>query len=73
MCLWMQLKCGGALVLNAVMRGLATAGGGAYINAASSIGLYRNEWSNNSATTGSGGVDFQSIPEGAIANDTYLG
>ena len=67
-----QLNCGGALVLNAVANGQAVAGGGAYCNAADSLGLYRNEWTNNTASTGSGAVNFQTIPEASIANDTFL-
>lgn len=61
------------MVLNAVVRGSATAGGGAYINAARSLGLYQNEWTSNTAVTGSGAVNFQTVQDGAIANDTYTG
>ncbi len=61
------------MVLNAVTKGSATAGGGAYVNAAGSIGLYQNEWTSNSAMTGSGAVNFQTVTDGAIANDTYTG
>ena len=61
------------MVLNAVTNGSATAGGGAYINAADSIGLYENVWSGCTAQTGSGAINFQTVQEGVIANDTYTG
>lgn len=68
----LQVNCGGALVLNAVSKGSALSGGGAYINDVGSIGLYQNEWTSNSARTGSGAVNFQSVHEGAIANETFF-
>ena len=68
-----QLNCGGAFVLNAVSQGNAKAGGGAYINSVEGLGIYRNEWVGNKAGTGAGGVDFQSVKDAAIANDTYEG
>lgn len=67
----MQLGCGGALVLNRVSTSNATAGGGAYINNVSALGMYENEWTSNTANVGSGAVDLQTVSNATIANDTF--
>ena len=59
------------MVLNSASKGSALSGGGACINDIYSIGLYQNEWSSNSARTGSGAVNFQSVHDGVKANETF--
>ena len=68
----LQLNCGGAMVLNAISKGSAQAGGGAYINAVGSLALYQNEWTGNTAKTGAGAVNFQSVQDSLIANNTFI-
>lgn len=60
------------MVLNAISKGSAQAGGGAYINAVSSLALYQNEWTGNKAKTGAGAVNFQSVQDSLIANNTFI-
>jgi hypothetical protein len=59
------------MVLNAVSSSNATAGGGAYINNVPAWGMYKNVWTANTAVTGSGAVDLQSVANATVANDTY--
>lgn len=68
-----QLNCGGSVILNAVDRNGATAGGGAYVNNLSSLNLEFNVWTNNTARIGSGAVDLQSVQNATISNDTFSG
>ena len=67
----LQLNCGGAMVLNALLSNNASAGGGAYINTVTGLTLNLNEWTGNTADTGSGGLDLQTVQEASITNDTF--
>ena len=59
------------MVLNALLSNNASAGGGAYINTVTGLTMNLNEWTGNTADTGSGGLDLQTVQEASITNDTF--
>ena len=59
------------MVLNALLSNNASAGGGAYINSVAGLTMNLNEWTGNTADTGSGGLDLQTVQEASITNDTF--